>query len=80
MALRVGISGYGLAGRYFHAPLLKGCGFDVVAISTTNEERRAHALEDFPLVKIVQSVEELVSVELDLVVVASANMAHAHVL
>ena len=78
MALRVGISGYGLAGRYFHAPLLKGCGFDVVAISTTNEERRAHALEDFPLVKIVQSVEELVSVELDLVVVASANMAHAH--
>jgi hypothetical protein len=26
---RVGIAGYGLAGRYFHAPLLKGCGYEV---------------------------------------------------
>ena len=34
MALRVGIAGYGLAGRYFHAPLLKGVGFDVVGVLT----------------------------------------------
>ena len=78
MTLRVGIAGYGLAGRYFHAPLLKGCGFDVVAISTTNSERTAHALVDFPNVKVVNSVEELVALNLDLVVVASANLAHAH--
>lgn len=78
MTLRVGIAGYGLAGRYFHAPLLKGCGFDVVAISTTNSERTAHALVDFPSVKVVNSVEELVALNLDLVVVASANLAHAH--
>jgi predicted dehydrogenase len=77
MALRVGIAGYGLAGRYFHAPLLKGCGYEVAAILTSNEVRKAHALEDFPHTTIVTSIEELLSIDLDLVVVASANIAHA---
>lgn len=77
MSLRIGIVGYGLAGRYFHAPLLKGCGFEVAAIATTNEIRHAHALEDFPGVKVVATSEELVKERLDLVVVASANIAHA---
>ena len=77
MALKVGIAGYGLAGRYFHAPLLKGCGYEVAAILTSNEVRKAHALEDFPHTTVVSSIEELVSMDLDLVVVASANIAHA---
>ena len=78
MALRVGIAGYGLAGRYFHAPLLKGCGFDIVGIQTSNDERKSHALIDFPSTSVVATVEELVALGLDLVVVASANVAHAH--
>lgn len=78
MSLKVGIAGYGLAGRFFHAPLLKGCGFDVVAIQTGNEERRKNALIDFPSTHVVQAIEELVSFDLDLVVVASANIVHAH--
>ena len=77
MALKVGIAGYGLAGRYFHAPLLRGCGYEVAAILTSNEVRKAHALEDFPHTTVVSSIEELVSMDLDLVVVASANIAHA---
>ena len=77
MALRVGIAGYGLAGRYFHAPLLKGCGFEVAAVTTTNPERAQHAHDDFPDVKIVSSIDELVSIPLDLIVVASANIVHA---
>lgn len=75
--MRVGIAGYGLAGRYFHAPLLKGCGYDVVAIQTSNAERAAHAVADFPNVKVVATIEELVAHELDLVVVASANVVHS---
>ena len=75
--MRVGIAGYGLAGRYFHAPLLKGCGYDVVAIQTSNAERVAHAVADFPNVKVVATIEELVAHELDLVVVASANLVHS---
>jgi len=77
MSLRVGIAGYGLAGRYFHAPLLKGCGFEVVAIQTTNAVRTGHALADFPNTVVVQTMQELVTHDLDLVVVASANLAHA---
>jgi len=51
MVLRVGIAGYGLAGRVFHAPLLKGVGFDVVGVLTTNSERKASAVSDFPAIK-----------------------------
>ena len=77
MSLRVGIAGYGLAGRYFHAPLLKGCGFDVASIQTGNPERIAHALSDFPNTTVVATIEDLVAQQLDLVVVASANVVHA---
>jgi predicted dehydrogenase len=77
MGLRVGIAGYGLAGRYFHAPLLKGCGFDVVAIQTSDRERSEHARLDFPQTTVVAAIEELVAQKLDLVVVASANLVHA---
>ena len=77
MSLRVGIAGYGLAGRYFHAPLLKGCGFEVAAVLTTNPVRVGHALQDFPATAVVESMQELVGHNLDLVVVASANLVHA---
>ena len=77
MSLRVGIAGYGLAGRYFHAPLLKGCGYEVAAVLTSNQTRAAHALEDFPKTVVVSTMQELVKQQLDLVVVASANIVHA---
>lgn len=76
-SLRVGIAGYGLAGRYFHAPLLKGCGFEIAGILTTNVERAQHALEDFPRTKVVSNIDDLLSQRLDLLVVASANVVHA---
>lgn len=77
MALRVGIAGYGLAGRYFHAPLLKGCGFEIAAILTSNQLRASHASMDFPGVRVVATMQEMLTHQLDLVVVASANLAHA---
>jgi predicted dehydrogenase len=77
MNLRVGIAGYGLAGRYFHAPLLKGCGFEVVTVLTSNQLRASHASQDFPDTTIVTTMHELLDHKLDLVVVASANLAHA---
>jgi len=75
--VRVGIAGYGLAGRSFHAPLLKGCGFEVSTILTGNSTRARQAKEDFPLTKVVDNLNDFLSQGLDLVVVASANMAHA---
>jgi predicted dehydrogenase len=77
MAPRVGIAGYGLAGRYFHAPFLKAADFEVVGALTTKPERKAAAISDFPKIRVVESIEELLKLNLDLLVVASANKAHA---
>lgn len=76
-SLRVGIAGYGLAGRYFHAPLLKGCGYQVVGVLTNNATRALHAVEDFPEVRITSTIDQLIGLGLDLLVVASANIVHA---
>jgi predicted dehydrogenase len=75
--MRVGIAGYGLAGRSFHAPLLKGCGFDVATVLTSNSTRARQAKEDFPLVKVVENLNDFLAQDLDLVVVATANSVHA---
>ncbi len=74
--MRVGIVGYGLAGRYFHAPNLAAAGFDVTAICTRSRQRREEANADFPAATLVSSIDELVAEELDLVVVASTNDVH----
>jgi predicted dehydrogenase len=71
--LRAGVVGYGLGGRVFHAPLLVGAGFEVAAILTNAPERIANAQGDFPTAKIVSTMEELLALSLDLVVI----QAHA---
>ena len=76
MSLRVGLAGYGLAGRYFHAPLLKGCGLELGAVLTTNPERIAHVNADYPNAAVVADMKELLAHELDLVIIASVNSVH----
>ncbi|MGA0119775.1 MAG: Gfo/Idh/MocA family protein, partial [Candidatus Nanopelagicaceae bacterium] len=75
--MRVGLIGYGLAGRTFHAPLLQASGFFVAAICSRSIEKRGLAHDEFPLATILASAEELVEEDLDLVVVASTNEVHA---
>ena len=74
--MRVGIAGYGLAGRVFHAPLLKGCGYEVASILTSNAERIAQAKSDFPQAEIFSDLDAFLDSGLDLVVIASSNAAH----
>jgi predicted dehydrogenase len=74
--MRAGIAGYGLAGRVFHAPLLKGCGFEVASILTSNSERIAQAKSDFPSAQIFSELDAFLDSGLDLVVIASSNVAH----
>jgi hypothetical protein len=74
--MRAGIAGYGLAGRVFHAPLLKGCGFEVASILTSNPERIAQAKSDFPSAQIFSELDAFLDSGLDLVVIASSNVAH----
>lgn len=74
--MRVGIAGYGLAGRVFHAPLLKGSGFDIASILTSNPERIEQARSDFPSAVIFSDLDAFLDSGLDLVVIASSNVAH----
>ena len=76
MKLRVGIAGYGLAGRSFHAPILSATNFEVAAVLTNNDVRKRHAKEDFPGAKILSTIEDLCAQDLDLVVIASGNQVH----
>ena len=76
-ALRVGLIGFGTAGRFFHAPLLATTpGLDLAAIVTSDPERRDLALRTYPGVQVVAKAEELWPLGLDLVVVASPNKTH----
>src|SRR5689334_14878896 len=80
MGIRTAIIGYGLAGRYFHAPFLDAVdGLEVTAVVTRNDERRADARADFPDVTLVDTPDNLWASagDYDLVVVAAANDAHA---
>ena len=75
--MKAGIIGYGLAGRYFHGPTLLSAGFHVTAICARSLEKKAAAHQDFPNAVIVNSIDELVTEDLDLIVVASPNEFHS---
>ncbi len=73
--IEVGLVGYGLAGRAFHAPVIRAVpGLHLAAIlqRTGNE-----ATEKYPGVRIVRSIEELLAIrEIRLVVIATPNDTH----
>lgn len=74
--IEVGLVGFGLAGRAFHAPVIRAVpGLHLAAIvqRTGNE-----AAEKYPDVRIVRSLDELLAIrEIQLVVIATPNDTHA---
>jgi predicted dehydrogenase len=78
--IRVALAGYGLAGRFFHGPLLRALpGFELTAIVTNDAERRAQASADFPAARLLAHADELWphAAGFDLVVIATATGSHA---
>ena len=74
MTLRVGLIGYGLAGRVFHAPLLQAAGFEVTRVATGRSDEIAR---DLPAAIVVSDPISLATcVDVDLVVIASPNDTH----
>jgi scyllo-inositol 2-dehydrogenase (NADP+) len=74
MSLRSGLIGFGVAGRYFHAPLINAAGIDIAAVVTSRHDE-ARAL--LPSAIVLDSSEELLRrEEIDLVVIASPNQFH----
>lgn len=76
--VRVGLAGYASAGRGIHAPLIAGAGLDLVAVATSNAERRAEVAADFPDARVVDDLDALIALgDLDLIVLATPSGSHA---
>ena len=72
--IRVGIAGFGIASKIFHAPFLKvSPHYEVIAVLERHHEE-SKAL--FPNVQVVRSFEELLQTNIDLVVIATPNETH----
>jgi predicted dehydrogenase len=72
--IRVGLVGYGYAGRTFHAPLLRTTpGFELVLVGSTRADR-VHA--DLPAVSVLAPEEVCVEPSVDLVVIATPTDTH----
>ena len=78
--LRVSIVGYGLSGRFFHAPLIAAtAGLEVSSVVTSSEARRHQVTADHPSARVLADVEDLWEHgdPPDLIVVATPNDSHA---
>lgn len=74
MKLKAGLIGFGLAGRYFHAPLLRLAGFDVAAVVSS---RRDEIREVLPQADTLASDAELLArKDIDVVVIATPTQSH----
>lgn len=75
----VGLVGYGLAGRLFHAPYIDVVdGLRLTAIATSNPDRQARAIAEHPDARIVATVDDLLEApDVDMVVVVTPNRFHA---
>ena len=77
--LRVGLLGYGLAGRVFHAPLIAACpDLVLAAVVTRDPERRAALRAVHPDTVALDTPEELWerTSSIDLAVIATPNRSH----
>lgn len=75
LMIEVGLIGYGLAGRSFHAPVISAVpGLHLAAIL---ERSGNEAAEKYPGVRIVRNMDELLSMrEIRLMVIATPNDTH----
>ncbi|GBQ60366.1 oxidoreductase [Komagataeibacter swingsii] len=74
--LRVGLVGYGFAGRTFHAPLINATpGLELAAVCS---RQRDAVLHDWPQVTVTPTPDSLFALpDLDMVVIATPNTTHA---
>jgi scyllo-inositol 2-dehydrogenase (NADP+) len=79
---RVALVGYGLAGEWFHAPLVDATsGLELAFVVTSSADRADRARDRYPGVEVLPDVGALWrrAEDADLVVVAAPNRAHAPV-
>lgn len=73
--IRVGLVGFGMAGRVFHAPLISSV--DGLELAAVVERHSSGAAERYPGITTYRSIDELLSdASIKLVVVATPNASH----
>jgi len=73
--LKIGLVGYGLAGKVFHTPLYEAAGVQLIAVATSNP---AAVLADHPKARTYETPALLFAdKDVDLVVLASPSFTHA---
>lgn len=76
--IRVGLVGFGMAGRVFHGPLLSSV--DGIELAAVMERSTSKAAERYPSIKTHRSLEEMLGdSSLDLFVVATPSPTHFEV-
>src|SRR6516165_7710473 len=74
--VRIGLAGYGLGGRYFHAPLIASTGnCEFLGVVTTSPERRRQVAEDFGRPAFA-SLEELARAGAEAVAISTPAATH----
>ena len=70
--VRLGLVGYGVGGRYFHAPFIVAAeGVELVGVVTRSPERRAELAVDHPGVPVFDSQSALIAAGVDAVTVTT---------
>ena len=74
--IRVGLVGFGVSGRVFHAPLLHTMP-TMFELRSVVERHTNDAVQLYPTIKTVRSVDELLDdADIDLIVISTSNDAH----
>ena len=75
-AVRIGLAGYGLGGRYFHAPLIaSAANCEFLGVVTTSPERRRQVTDDLA-VPAFASLEELAGAGAEAVAISTPAATH----
>ena len=74
--VRIGLAGYGLGGRYFHAPLIaSAANCEFLGVVTTSPERRRQVAEDLGLPAFA-SLKDLASAGAEAVAISTPAATH----
>ena len=72
--LRVGLAGFGMSGRIFHAPFIHAD--PRFSLKKVYERTTERSREEYPYVEVVRRFEDLLEEDIDLVVVNTPNPLH----
>ncbi len=72
--INIALVGYGKAGKTFHAPVIESV--DGLKLHSIVSSRESEILKDYPNVKVTSSIDDVLTDEIDLVIVATPNEFH----